>query len=396
MRRSWYELDTLLGMRCFISDTPGIGGRLRVRVRDFVVRERFEPCSDGEGEYLHFIMEKHNWDTIRAILELSRRLGVSSRRFGYAGTKDKRAYTVQRVSVRSVTRERLESLSIPGIKLHSFTKCRHGISLGDLLGNEFEIAVRRIEGEAGRVEEVIEATSEQIESRGVPNYFGYQRFGTVRPNTHLVGRAILRGELEEAVVWYIGRPFPGEKEDAKEARQVFDETRDPEAALRVFPRRLQYERSMLSWLRRSPSDYAGALRRLPKKLRKLLVHAYQGYLFNLVLSRMIEEGMDIRGRRIPLFGYRSTFSGGRQGEIEREVLEEEGVELESFRCPKMPELAQAGGERSACITVSPNWEVREDELTPGMRMGVFTFFLPPGSYATSVMREYMKADPLSY
>ncbi|NOZ82763.1 MAG: tRNA pseudouridine(13) synthase TruD [Euryarchaeota archaeon] len=393
MRRSWYELDNLLGMRCFISDTPGIGGRLRQRVEDFVVRERFEVCDDGEGEYLHFIMEKYNWDTIRAIMELSRRLGVSSRRFGYAGTKDKRAYTVQRVSARGVSEERLRSLSIPGIKLHSFTKCRRGISLGDLLGNEFEIVIREVSENA---EEVVPATSEQLESRGVPNYFGYQRFGTVRPNTHIVGRAILRGELEEAVACYIGRPYPREKQDAREARRIYDETSDPEAALQVFPERLQYERLMLAWLRRHPSDYAGAIRRLPKKLRKLLVHAYQGYLFNLVLSRMIEEGMDIRGRSIPIFGYRSRFSEGRQGEIEREVLEQEGVELESFRCSSMPELAQAGGMRSASVSAEMSWEVAQDELNPGMVKLTVRFFLPPGSYATSVLREYMKADPLSY
>ncbi len=394
MRRSWYELDSLLGMRCFISDTPGIGGRLRARVEDFVVRERFEACNDGEGEYLHFIMEKYNWDTIRAILELSRRLGISSRRFGYAGTKDKRACTVQRVSVRGVSEEQLRKLSIPGIRLHSFTRCRRGVSLGELLGNEFEIVIREVADDS--TGEVISRTSEQLEALGVPNYFGYQRFGTVRPNTHIVGRAIVRGDLEEAVACYIGRPYPRERQDAIEARRVYDETRDPEEALRHFPERLQYERLMLRWLCRHPSDYAGALRRLPKKLRKLLVHAYQGYLFNMVLSRIIEDGMEIKGRSIPIFGYRSELSEGRQGEIEAEVLEEEGVELQDFWCSSMPELAQKGGRRCASISTRMSWKLEEDELNPGMVKVTVRFFLPPGSYATSVLREYMKADPLSY
>ncbi len=392
--RSGYELDHLLGMEQFITGTPGIGGKLRILVEDFIVEERFEPCRDGEGEYVHFILEKYNWDTIRAITQLSRVLRVSIKRFGYAGTKDKRALTRQRVSAWKISEEELAEVSIPGLKLYGFTRCRERVNLGDLLGNDFTIAVRRLNGEA--LEETLAETTAQLHQRGVPNYFGYQRFGTVRPNTHLVGKAIVQGRLEEAVMLYLARPYPRERSDAYEARKFLDETRDYRRALELFPSRLHYERNMLDSLSKNPRDFAGALRRLPKKLRRMLVHAYQSYLFNKILSRLIEEEMEIKGREIPLFGYSSGFSPGRQGEIEREVLEEEGVALESFKIRPLPELAMPGSRRSAAVSTEVSYSLAKDELHEGKQKLVMRFFLPPGSYATSLLREYMKADPLDY
>ena len=392
--RSPYELDRILGMEQFITTTPGVGGKLRILVEDFIVEERFEPCNDGEGEYVHFILEKYNWDTIRAITQLSRVLRVSLKRFGYAGTKDKRALTRQRVSAWRISEEELSKVSIPGLKLYGFTRCRERVNLGDLLGNEFTIAVRRLTGEA--LEETLAQTTEQLHERGVPNYFGYQRFGTVRPNTHLVGKAIVQGNLEEAVMLYLARPYPKERSDAYEARKFLDETRDYRRALEFFPSRLHYERNMLDSLSKNPRDFAGALRRLPKKLRRMLVHAYQSYLFNRILSKLIEEEIDIREREIPLFGYDSEFSPGRQGEIEREVLEDEGVSLENFKIKPLPELTMSGSKRRAAVSTEISYSLGEDELHADMKKLVVRFFLPPGSYATSLLREYMKADPLDY
>jgi tRNA pseudouridine13 synthase len=392
--RSPYELDHILGMEYFISDTPGINGKLRIRVEDFIVEERFEPCDDGEGEYVHFILEKYNWDTIRAITQLSRSLRVSLKRFGYAGTKDKRALTRQRVSAWRISEEELAKLAIPGLKLYNFTRCRERINLGDLLGNEFTITIRRLHGE--NLEETLAETTAQLSQRGVPNYFGYQRFGTVRPNTHLVGKAIVQGNLEEAVMLYLARPYPGERSDAFEARKFLEETRDYRKALELFPSRLHYERNMLDSLSKNPRDFAGALRRLPKKLRRMLVHAYQSYLFNRILSRLIADGMDIKGKDIPLFGYASNFSPGRQGEIEQEVLEEEGIALENFRIKSLPELAMPGSKRRAAVKAEISYTLAQDELHSGMKKLVVRFFLPPGSYATSLLREYMKAEPLDY
>jgi len=391
-----YPLDQELGLKYYMSDSPGIKGKLRQEVKDFRVYEAFEPLEEGEGEYTHFTLEKENWDTIRAIDALARTLGVSRKRFGYAGTKDKRAITRQRVSVWGVEEERLGALNIEGLKVSDFRKSGQRVNLGYLKGNHFEITLRKVEGGEAYVEEASRETVEQLEERGVPCYFGYQRFGTVRPITHLVGKKVLQGDLEGATLLYLARAYPREREDAWRARKNLSESLDFSQALKEFPKRLNYERRMLDSLAKNPRDFAGALRRLPKKLRRMLVHAYQSYIFNQVLSRAMGEGKEVKESLIMLLGHSSGFSQGRIGELEKEVLEEEGMALEDFKVKSMPEMSVAGSQRKAALSTSFGFEVEDDDLNLPMLKVKFKFFLPPGNYATTVLREFMKADPLNY
>ena len=389
MMKSPYELDHHLGLDYFTTDTRGIGGRLRTTIEDFIVNELYEDTGDVlEGEYTHFTLQKKNWDTHRAIKLIGKHLGVSHKRFGFAGTKDKRAVTSQRVAVWNVDPEDLKRVDIKDITLSNFKQSDKRISLGESLGNGFEIVVRDIKNE-----ESLEDISIQLKESGVPNYFGYQRFGVTRPNTHLVGREILNGNLKSAVLSYIGRPYKSEREDVYEARKFVDETLDFKKALEIFPKRLNYERSMLDALSKNPNDFAGALRRLPKKLRWMLVHAYQSFLFNMILSLSIE--MEINVDKIPLFGYESSFSTGRLGEIEKSVLEKTGISFDHFKIPTMPELSSRGFLREAFIKIDPGFEIMEDELFDTKKV-LIKFSLPTGSYATVVMREFMKTNPLNY
>lgn len=384
---STFEVDKIIGMSRFITDTPGIGGRLRDRISDFRVDEVFEDApEDPDGEYTHAVMEKFNWETLRAIKQVARSLRVSGKRIGFAGNKDKRALTTQRIAVWKVEPAQLEKVRIRDIKLSDFRKTNERVNLGNALGNRFTILCRNVSDDTG---DILPGLMEEVRARGVPNYFGYQRFGVIRPNTHLVGKKLFFGDLEGAVMQYLGSPYDMERDDVREARGLLDESMDFKKALEVFPRRLNFERTMIAHLAQKPADYAGALRKLPKKLRWMLANAYQSYLFNLVLSRMMEEGIEIRGAEIPLFGYLSEFTEGRQGEIEREVLEAEEVVQENFKVPSLPEISAEGAYRKAWIDTEIDYELTE-------KGAVFKFFLPPGSYATVILREFMKGDPLNY
>jgi len=401
--KSAYQLDKLIGLEYFITSTRGIHGKLRTAVEDFFVEEisnveNFSPeVKNFQAlEYTHFILEKKNWNTVDAVKALARSLGVSHKRFGYAGTKDKRALTRQRVAAWKIEPEQLASVKIKDIVLSDFKKCSERISLGSLLGNRFRIAIRNINFKEKELKEILSETAKQLNERGTPNYFGYQRFGIIRPNTHIVGREIVRGNLEGAAMAYLANPFEAEKKDAYEARKFLQETKDFKKALEIFPRRLNFERSMLDTLAKNPRDYAGALRRLPKKLRWMLVHGYQSYMFNKILSRMIGEEMGIKGKKIPLFGYESCFSEGTQGEIEKEIIEEENIALENFKIKPMPELSSEGLFRDACIETSPNFEIGNDEINKGKIKCIVSFDLQRGSYATVVLREFMKTEPMSY
>jgi tRNA pseudouridine13 synthase len=389
--RSKYELDHQLGLDYFTTTSTGIGGKLRERIEDFIVDEIPKHTDLAEnGEYTHFNLEKENWETISAVRAIARSLGVSYKRFGYAGNKDRRAVTTQRVAAWQVEQEQLMKVQLDGIRLCDFIKSNSRISLGDSEGNRFRITIRNPNVRGRELEDSMTAASEQIAIAGVPNYFGYQRFGTVRPNTHLVGRELVKGNLEAAVMRYLCYPYTTEREECQRARRYLEETRDFGGALRIYPHRLVFERMLLDALSKNPGDFVGALRRLPEKIRTLLVHAYQAYLFNKTLSAMIERGMNTTVRLVPLFGFNSCFSEGPQGELEKTILDDEGVSTNDFLIRPLPEVSCKGDSRASSLNVKPIIKVVSDETV------AVEFALPTGSYATTVLREFMKADPLNY
>ena len=223
----------------------------------------------------------------------------------------------------------------------------------------------------------------------------------------------------------IALPFPGEPETTRSARERLLADRDFGQALREYPFRLRYERAMISRLMEG-SDWATSFDVLAKNLKRLFVHAYQSLLFNRILSRRMRAGLPLdramegdvvcfskdglpdpdrtqavdgsnlaainrlaeRGRAfvtLPLMGYESEFAEGVPGEMERSVLEEEGIELSDFRVPANPDLGSPGNRRAALLRVDPVVMVEEGGSA------LLNFDLPAGSYATVVLREYMKS-----
>jgi tRNA pseudouridine13 synthase len=193
---------------------------------------------------------------------------------------------------------------------------------------------------------------------------------------------------------------------------------------------------MMHYLHVSPEDYAGAFETLSLKMRKLFVHAYQSYLFNRMICLRLREGLELNhayegdivcfknsqglpdnskyeyvtgdnlagmnrllrhGRAFvtaSLPGYRSDFASGKPGEIEAVVIKEENVPLEGFKVHQMKKVGSTGQRREILLKVKPEYSIDEDELNPGKFKANLHFCLPKGSYATVVLREYMKTDPI--
>ncbi len=402
----------------YLSEKPGIGGRIKAFPEDFVVIEEPLPSVFEGKRYAIFLLKKRNWDTMTAIKEIAKRAGISHRDIGFAGTKDRHAVTYQYISVPADAKDKVEGVQIRDVGL-KFVSYGRFIKLGHLLGNRFRIIVRDVNEKAlGRTKEIV---SELREKGGFPNYFGYQRFGERRVVNHLVGKLLLQGKFDEAARLFLG--YADGSMEGDEARRNFWETGDVDKALEEFPRFLRYERTLLYTYRKTGS-WKRAFLSLPLPVMRIFIHAYQSYLFNLYLSRRMEElplnealvgdivvqvkgGIPYRDRTYrvtetnrdfvnekikknramvsgPLFGFAMRRAKGLPGELEREILEEEGLSLETFR--KLPKpMAEPGGRRELLI--------RPLGLTYGYIPGTgmcFRFFLPKGVYATSVLREIMK------
>ncbi|ACL17394.1 tRNA pseudouridine(13) synthase TruD [Methanosphaerula palustris] len=419
MKRSDYPLEQALGMCWYASSTEGVGGRLRTTAEDFVVEE-VPDLPGGEGPFLLCTLTKRNWELQRAVKEIASSLGISHKRIGWAGTKDKHAVTTQTISLYGVTPEEIASVSLGDLSLTVIGSANGGLSLGSLIENRFTVVIRDCIAEDldQRVQEVT-----QVCSQGIPNYYGVQRFGVIRPITHIAGEYLIQGDYAGAVGAYVGKSSPDEDPVVAAARDEYLETRDPQLALHHLPVHLRYERAMLHHLTNHPDDYLGALQALPPKLLSMLVSAFQSYLFNMVLSARLEAELTLmdpipgdrlhftngridiateanlatatmhirRGRcRIGLFvpGAEPFTPQGRMDQMMEDLLKEHQIDRVSFKqAETVVKTRFSGASRPIALTATVDAVVEENDLT-------LRFPLPPGHYATTVCREYMKSDPL--
>ncbi|WP_330632757.1 tRNA pseudouridine(13) synthase TruD [Halocatena halophila] len=431
--------ERAIGIDRYVSETPGIDGVLRNEPADFAVRERsvreLEPLDADPGDYpaLVFRATLTNRDTNGFASELANRLGISRERITWAGTKDKRAVTTQRFSIRNFQRDSLPSVA--GAEIELLGRAGRPVLFGDHNGNEFSIIVREATENA---RELCEQTTTELASFadrtpptiGVANVFGPQRFGTIRPVTHEVGLAIVRGNFEQAVLTYLGNPSPTEPPATRRAREYVDETHDWAGALDRFPSHLGYERAIAQRLLETDATgserFETALTAVPSNLQALFVHAAQSYLFNQLCSRRLEAGLPFdrpvagdvvcftddhgrpdpdhtqrvtkarvktitrhceRGRAFvtaPLVGTETELGEKTPGDIERAVLDDEGLTPGSF--DGTGQFGSTGTRRPILLQTAVSIDAVDDDPTALS----FEFSLPNGAYATVVLREYMK------
>ncbi len=394
-------------MRYLTADLPGVGGQIKVQPADFLVEEipLYQPL--GEGEHTYFEVEKTDLSTFQAVRRIARALNLHHKRIGYAGLKDARAVTRQVMSVQNVPPERVLALELANIKVLWATRHKNKLKTGHLKGNRFTIRIREVdENQVENARRILAV----LEKRGVPNYFGAQRFGQ-RGDAHRLGRAILDGDVEKAIGLFLGHPHPAESLTIYQARERF-EAGDWAEALALFPPKMSDEREVLRALIKSGGSYPAAYSRLPKDKRRFFVSAYQSHLFNGVLDERLDEfdrlfvgdlafihakgasflvedveAEQPRADRFeispsgPLYGYKLLVAEGTQGELERRILAQAGLSLESFRLK--------GGPKAPGARRPLRFPLLEPELWYDEGL-VLAFELPKGCYATNVLAEITK------
>ena len=422
-------LERDLGLEAYLTDEDGIGGRLKTFPEDFVVEEvpLAFPRPVAGGKYTVASLRVRNWETNRLMGELAHRLGLPRESIFFAGTKDKRAVTTQYVSLRA-PEEQVKALEIRDVEVLDTRRVDRAPKIGELVGNRFAIKIRGATGDARGILEKLDAEG------GFPNYFGVQRFGVVRPVTHRVGAAILRGDLREAVRLYAGNPSPDEPEEARVAREAYD--KEGPAALPLYPRHLGFERQMVWHLSQRPDDFEGALLGLPRNLLTMFVYAAQSLAFNRLVARRLQAGiglndpivgdivfgLDAEGRpdkdrlhrvsaanhaRVEklcregralvsgvLYGFEVELAEGEMGAMERAVIEELGWTRDMMRIPHLPEASSFGTRRELLAPMGP--VKLEEGSDPGGAFSEVSFFLLKGSYATCLLREVMKSPAAAF
>ncbi|MEM8885465.1 MAG: tRNA pseudouridine(13) synthase TruD, partial [Planctomycetota bacterium] len=204
----------------------GTGGVLKQEPEDFRVDEipLYEACGEGEHVFAH--LRKRGLATFEAVRRIAKWLDIPERYVTFAGLKDARAVTTQWISLFGVTEEQVAKVDTPGIELTQIRRHTNRLRVGHLRGNRFTIVVR--DARPG-YEPDARAILAEILHRGVPNFFGEQRFG-VRGDSYLYGLALLQGDHEKLLHHLLGgEPGPTLDPRVLESRAHFNEGRYQEA-----------------------------------------------------------------------------------------------------------------------------------------------------------------------
>ncbi|KAF2652942.1 tRNA pseudouridine synthase D [Lophiostoma macrostomum CBS 122681] len=276
------------------------------------------------GEYLHFTLYKENKDTMEVVGFLGSRTGGGPKSYGFAGTKDRRACTVQRVCVQKQTAERMTHVGrqLFNSAIGDFEYKHHDIRLGDLAGNEFYITLRdcHFEKEDGLeftqrlelAEKVLSQAVMDLGENGFINYYGLQRFGSFAASTDAIGIKLLQENLQGAVediLGYSDVALRAANDDTEEKSTVlisqddrlrakglhiWESTQSAGDALRILPKKFSAERNVIQHLGSRnqktgrydrAQDWQGALMTIPRGLRLMYVHAYQSLVWNVVAGK---------------------------------------------------------------------------------------------------------------
>lgn len=444
------DVEKFVGIEIFsTSELSGIGGIYKNSHKDFIVKEithsgEILPIKDYPNNqnynssnkyYTSFNLVKVNKDTFEAVRLISKALNIPVDSIKYSGLKDKCAISVQRASIKGNYISELAKLNIRDIFIRNIKITKNPVKLGSNWGNNFTITIRNVTKDTVH-KQYIEKLLCSINSKGIPNYYGLQRFGTFRPNSHLVGRYILENNFQSAIEELLLTSYSTELEVSRTVRESLRNSGDFKEAYNAFPKSLNYERTLIKYFIRHPEDYKGALGELPQYLIKIIISSFQSFLFNKMLSLRFNMGYSlfepvagdvisilddsngqitqtkyIYGNRydsfleeairlnhasivIPLIGYDTNLDDFPLAKsLLLTILSQEKIDLNIFENELLTKHEFKGSFRS--ILVKPDAlrliDVENDEVFPNQYKIKIEFSLPKGSYATMLLREVIKS-----
>ena len=390
--------------------------KIKQRPEDFSVTEswRFDEAPRGDW-YVH-LMDKQKLSTFEAMERISLRSGLPRASVSAAGLKDKQGRTTQLIAVKGKPVE----IHDPDLKLKLLGRAAGPLTAANTTSNRFAVTVRDLsEDDVAR----LPAAVAEVQRIGVINYFDSQRFGSLKHGQGFIVKDLMRGDAEMALRNTLARPSELDQTTDAKVKEFWREhwgsweLRNPHTgAERYAP--------IIRWLRKHPDDYLGAFLRTEPRWRALQLFAYQSWLWNegvkaylrqvAGISRLVaikyqagtllfprsldaELARVLEGRTFPLLAPDSSIPDPIVRRAALAVLEREDMTLDSLRIPDAPQIHFDHEEREMIsrpgkLVIA---EAKPDELNRGrLRLNV-AFTLPPGAYATLVVKRlfYWTLEP---
>lgn len=335
----------------YLSSTPAIEAEFRSAPEDFEVEEVPVYPPSGAGDHVFAFIEKRERTTKDAVRALCEELGLDSNAAGWAGLKDRHAVTRQWISLHDTSPEAVLAVELEGLRVLEAARHEQKLRTGHLKANRFRIRLREVD--PARVDDLRQVLS-LIQSHGLPNFYGEQRFGRDGDNA------------ERAIRWVLG--------EARAPRDRFQR----KLQMSAFQSKL-FNKVVASRVKTSTLGQVRAGEVMKK-------HESGGIFIaeDVPEAQARADSWEISPTG-PIFGAKMRWPEGEALEEEERLLREAGLGLEQLAKWKRV----APGTRRFVRVPVPDLTLRVSERTVDL-----DFTLPAGSYATILVREILKRDAL--
>ena len=391
------DIDSQIGISLYTTTFSGIGGKIRIQPEDFEVSEliskRATNSISAESGYAVYKLKKKKIDTNHALSGIFRKTGV---RLKSLGLKDASAITEQFAGSPHKGKP-IEDFSTEKYSLRKIGFTKKPLSKKDMIGNNFKIQISNCS----------DGLCAFIEHNHVLNFYGYQRFGSKRPVTHLIGKAILQRDFDKAVDLILSFTSTYDSVENTEIREKLSDKTNYVKYFDKVPFQMDIERIVLKEMI-DHDDSIRAIRAIPLALRRFYIQAYQSFIFNQSLSAAFLDGENLFESQagdvcydsksiigkfkdgveqylsLPFVGY-SYYKKTRFDYQISKILNQEEITPKDFFIKEMQEVSSEGGFRQAAIHCSDYFSDKNK----------VEFSLSRGSFATILLREIMKpSDPI--
>ncbi len=390
--------------------------KIKSRPEDFVVEEFLDlPEFCPTGEYVIYRLRKRGLSTLDVINQLVRKYRIKDKEISFAGLKDKHALTCQYLSIRG---NRNEAIKEKSLILTPLGRAERPIAPDLLFKNRFKITLRSLE--KALIPKLV-SELHRVSKYGFPNYFGEQRFGSVKHGGLFLAKCLTQGNFEEALKIYLAQWSSEDRPGIKRFKKIVSRHwGNWEQCLNSAPP--SNERIILAYLRDHPRDFVRALNLVDRRMLFIYFAAYQSYLWNEMASEFLKIKLsrerlikfhysagemvfyeelsvellkEFQRTQIPLVDHKVEFSKEKMKDIAEMIIQREGVGISCFRLEKIRKAFFKSVPRDL-IVFPDGLEIdgpAPDEVYPDKFKLTLSFFLPPGSYATVLLRRIGQMGP---
>lgn len=382
--------------------------KIKQRPEDFSVKEsfRFEPSA--HGRYRVYLLTKQKLSTFEAVEHIREAFGLRPGAVSYCGLKDKQGHTEQIVAVDGVD----VALQEPRLRLKFLGRTDEPLSAANTASNRFSVTVRALT----RADlSQLSASAAEVSRLGVVNYFDSQRFGSLKHGQGFIAKDLIRGDFEAALRNYMAKPSPLDRSEDAKVKRFWQQNWGQWNRRVPFAGTHKYAR-ILDALRRDPTNYLQAFLQIDQRYRALILFTYQSYLWNEGVRRLLQLLLPrehlfphpyqagtllfhrdadpgtleyLRAATFPLLAPDAQFSNDRVREAAEWALGKEKLALADLKIEQASRLMFFKHEERPVLLYPRKLVLGRpspDPLNRGLWKLNVAFTLPPGAYATLVIR----------